>query len=183
MSYCRFGENSNVYLCKDILGCWICYSCRLAPEVMEGIPFHRSIALVSLEEVKAHLEAHQEAGHLVPDYDFERVERELAKEMKLEPIRYERKRKMRQSILKGKSDHAIQTGIMNGEPLNDLQLVDMQGPYCRSKFLAEKEAFSAAKNGQPVVVVSPTMPIGPGDWNLTLPTKMILMRVIAKNDL
>ncbi len=53
-------------------------------------------------------------------------------------------------------------------------LEDMPGPYCRSKFLAEQEAFKAAQDGLPVVIVSPTLPIGPGDRHLTPPTQMIL---------
>ena len=53
-------------------------------------------------------------------------------------------------------------------------LADMPGDYCRSKFLAEQEAFAAARRGTPVVIVSPTLPIGPGDRRLTPPTRMIL---------
>jgi len=52
-------------------------------------------------------------------------------------------------------------------------LDDMIGPYCRAKFLAEQSVFQLAKEGFPAVVVCPTMPIGPGDWNLTPPGRMI----------
>jgi dihydroflavonol-4-reductase len=55
-----------------------------------------------------------------------------------------------------------------------LTLADMPGPYCRSKFLAEEAAREAAAGGLPVVIVNPTMPIGPGDILLTPPSKMIL---------
>lgn len=51
---------------------------------------------------------------------------------------------------------------------------DVPGPYCRSKFRAEEAAKEAANGGLPVVIVNPTMPIGPGDFLLTPPTKMIL---------
>nr|WP_298689344.1 NAD-dependent epimerase/dehydratase family protein [uncultured Dongia sp.] len=51
---------------------------------------------------------------------------------------------------------------------------DVPGPYCRSKFRAEEAAQAAAQGGLPVVIVNPTMPIGPGDFLLTPPTKMIL---------
>jgi dihydroflavonol-4-reductase len=51
---------------------------------------------------------------------------------------------------------------------------DMPGDYCRSKFLAEQEVFAAARAGMPVVIVSPTLLIGPGDRYLTPPTRMIL---------
>lgn len=53
-------------------------------------------------------------------------------------------------------------------------LDDMPGPYCRSKFLAEQAALNAAHRGVPVVVVNPTLPVGPGDYRLTPPTRMLL---------
>ena len=49
---------------------------------------------------------------------------------------------------------------------------DMIGPYCRSKFRAEQAAFKLAEAGAPVVVCSPTLPIGPGDRNQTPPTRL-----------
>lgn len=55
-----------------------------------------------------------------------------------------------------------------------LKLDDMPGPYCRSKFRAEEAARQAAASGLPVVIVNPTMPLGPGDRLLTPPTKMVL---------
>jgi len=59
---------------------------------------------------------------------------------------------------------------------SDVQRVlkEMPGPYCRSKFLAEQAAFQAASDGLPVVIVAPTLPIGPGDRLITPPTRMIL---------
>ncbi len=60
--------------------------------------------------------------------------------------------------------------VHSGDP----GLEDMPGPYCRSKFLAEQYASDAAGRGQPIVIVSPTVPVGPGDRNLTPPGKMIL---------
>lgn len=52
-------------------------------------------------------------------------------------------------------------------------LDDMPGPYCRSKFLAQEEALRAAERGLPLVVVNPTLPVGPGDRFLTPPTRML----------
>jgi dihydroflavonol-4-reductase len=49
---------------------------------------------------------------------------------------------------------------------------EMVGPYCRSKFRAEQAAFKLAEGGAPVVVCSPTLPIGPGDRNQTPPTRL-----------
>src|SRR5262245_45717984 len=56
---------------------------------------------------------------------------------------------------------------------------DMPGPYTRSKLLAERLAMEAAASGFPVVIRSPTMPIGPHDHNLTPPTAM-LRRFLGK---
>lgn len=50
---------------------------------------------------------------------------------------------------------------------------EMPGPYTRSKLLAEQFAMQAAASGFPVVIGSPTMPIGPHDYNLTPPTAML----------
>lgn len=49
---------------------------------------------------------------------------------------------------------------------------DMIGPYCLSKFRAEQAAFQLAEAGAPIVVCSPTLPIGPGDRNQTPPTRL-----------
>src|SRR4030095_13011443 len=40
---------------------------------------------------------------------------------------------------------------------------DMPGPFCPSRFRAEEAAREAAGGGLPLVIVNPTMPIGPGD--------------------
>src|ERR1700722_9472772 len=49
----------------------------------------------------------------------------------------------------------------------------MPGLYTRSKLLAEQLAMQAASSGYPVIVGTPTMPIGPHDHNLTPPTAML----------
>jgi len=54
------------------------------------------------------------------------------------------------------------------------RLEDMPGPYCRAKLLAEQAAFAAAREGRHVVVVNPTVPLGPGDRHLTPPARMLL---------
>ncbi len=51
---------------------------------------------------------------------------------------------------------------------------DLCGPYCRSKHLAEKHALTLARRGAPIVIASPTVPIGPGDMSLSPPTRMLL---------
>jgi dihydroflavonol-4-reductase len=51
---------------------------------------------------------------------------------------------------------------------------DVVGPYCLSKLRAERAAFRLADLGAPVIVVSPTLPVGPGDRNQTPPTRLTL---------
>jgi len=50
---------------------------------------------------------------------------------------------------------------------------DAVGPYCLSKLRAENEAMARARAGAPVVVVNPTMPVGPGDRGVSPPTRLI----------
>jgi dihydroflavonol-4-reductase len=60
-----------------------------------------------------------------------------------------------------------------------VSLDDMVGHYKRSKFLAEQEALKAAANGQEVIVLNPTTPIGPGDIKPT-PTGRIVVDFLNK---
>jgi dihydroflavonol-4-reductase len=50
---------------------------------------------------------------------------------------------------------------------------EMPGLYTRSKMFAEQFAMQAAASGFPLVIGTPTMPIGPHDHNLTPPTAML----------
>jgi dihydroflavonol-4-reductase len=56
----------------------------------------------------------------------------------------------------------------------DSRLEEMVGHYKRSKWMAEREALNAAKDGLPVVIAMPTTPVGPGDWKPTPTGKIIL---------
>jgi dihydroflavonol-4-reductase len=79
-----------------------------------------------------------------------------------------------ESILKGTPKTKTRS---SNQPIDErvaLSLDDMPGPYCRSKYLAEERAMAAAREGLPVVIVNPTLPIGPGDRRLTPPTRMLL---------
>ena len=49
----------------------------------------------------------------------------------------------------------------------------MPGAYTRSKALAEHRAIEAAASGFPVVIGTPTMPVGAHDHNLTPPAAML----------
>ena len=50
---------------------------------------------------------------------------------------------------------------------------EMPGAYTHSKLLAEQHALQAAASGFPVVIASPTMPIGAHHGRLTPPTAML----------
>ena len=52
-------------------------------------------------------------------------------------------------------------------------MAEMPGVYTRSKKAAEQLALQAAREGVPVVIANPTMPIGSHDYELTPPTAMI----------
>jgi dihydroflavonol-4-reductase len=75
------------------------------------------------------------------------------------------------------STESILTRARQAGPIAEDQHVglrDVIGPYCRSKFLAEEHAFRLARGGAPVVIVNPTLPVGPGDWGRSPPTQMLL---------
>jgi dihydroflavonol-4-reductase len=55
-----------------------------------------------------------------------------------------------------------------------VSLAEMIGAYKRSKFMAEQEAIAAAREGQHVMILNPTTPIGPGDAKPT-PTGRIIV--------
>lgn len=61
-------------------------------------------------------------------------------------------------------------------PINELtrtRLRDQAGPYTRSKWLAEEAAWEAAERGEPVTIVTPSVPVGPGDRNGLPMTRLI----------
>lgn len=57
----------------------------------------------------------------------------------------------------------------------------MPGPYTRAKFRAEQFALRRVGEGAPIIAVAPTMPMGPGDVNLTPPTRMLLEFLRGEN--
>ncbi len=69
--------------------------------------------------------------------------------------------------------HFRTDGIVINED-TPVTLADMVGHYKRSKFLAEQQAITAARNGQQVIILNPTTPIGPNDAKPT-PTGRIFV--------
>jgi dihydroflavonol-4-reductase len=65
----------------------------------------------------------------------------------------------------------------NGKPSDEntpSELKEMVGDYKRSKFIAEQEVYQFVKRGAPVVIVSPSTPIGPMDRKPTPTGKIIV---------
>jgi dihydroflavonol-4-reductase len=65
-----------------------------------------------------------------------------------------------------------------GEETTPVSLENMIGHYKRSKYLAEDVARAAARDGLPVVIVSPSTPVGPGDVKPT-PTGQLVRDAAA----
>jgi len=77
-------------------------------------------------------------------------------------------------VLHTTTESILTTWDSNGGAVEDLRLKesDMLGPYCLSKFHAEEAVFQMVDDGAPVVIVCPTVPVGPGDRRQTPPTRM-----------
>jgi dihydroflavonol-4-reductase len=60
-----------------------------------------------------------------------------------------------------------------------VSLTNMIGHYKRSKFLAEQEAVAGARDGQHVIILNPTTPIGSGDTKPT-PTGRIVVDFLKR---
>lgn len=67
MSYCRWGEDSDVYVYHS--DGYVCSSCKMA----EG----KDIRLETPIQLLAHLVRHRKEGHLVPDAAIERLQRDV----------------------------------------------------------------------------------------------------------
>ncbi len=74
--------------------------------------------------------------------------------------------------------HFFTDGTVSDED-TPVSLADMVGHYKRSKFLAEQEALHAAAQGQQVVILNPTTPIGPHDVKPT-PTGRIFVDFLKR---
>lgn len=76
MSYCRFGSG-DVYLYHDVGGYLCCCACRFHKETIRGYRAFGNVELKSRTQALQHLHVHRRAGHRVPQYAFERLEREI----------------------------------------------------------------------------------------------------------
>lgn len=73
----------------------------------------------------------------------------------------------------------------SAEPINETTPLPARdavpGAYCRSKWDALKVAEDAAQDGQNVIIVHPTVPVGANDPSMTPPTRMIADFLQGKN--
>ena len=74
--------------------------------------------------------------------------------------------------------HFFTTGMISDED-TPVSLQEMVGHYKRSKFLAEQQAIAAAEDGQQVIILNPTTPIGPHDVRPT-PTGRIFVDFLKR---
>ncbi len=65
MSYCRFGDDSDVYMYPNTDGTIDCCACRLGG------------GRYTIAEALDHLEEHQGVGHVVPQHAIDRLKREI----------------------------------------------------------------------------------------------------------
>ncbi|MGH6881354.1 MAG: NAD-dependent epimerase/dehydratase family protein [Hypericibacter sp.] len=79
-------------------------------------------------------------------------------------------------VLHTSTESILTPAGFSGGPVEQLELKesDIIGPYCMSKFRADAAVRQLAAAGAPVVLVCPTLPIGPGDRLLTPPTRLAL---------
>jgi dihydroflavonol-4-reductase len=77
-------------------------------------------------------------------------------------------------VLHASTESILTSNGFDGGPVEHLRLreSDMLGPYCLSKFRAEADVLKLADAGAPVVLCSPTLPVGPGDRLQTPPTRL-----------
>lgn len=75
MSYCRFSEDSEVYVYHSVNGRFICCGCCLMEPVGAGlVQYERSYR--TREQLIEHLKQHIAAGHKVPAHAIARIEQE-----------------------------------------------------------------------------------------------------------
>jgi nucleoside-diphosphate-sugar epimerase len=79
-------------------------------------------------------------------------------------------------IMHTSTESILTSSHFDGGAVEHLELreSEMIGPYCLSKFHADQAALKLGKSGEPVILVCPTLPVGPGDRGLTPPTRMAL---------
>lgn len=73
MSYCRFGDGSDIYLYLHFFGYYCCCACSLDDK--------SNVKMASPIEAIQHLEEHERAGDHVPKHAYERLQQEIIEEI------------------------------------------------------------------------------------------------------
>ncbi len=78
-------------------------------------------------------------------------------------------------VLHCSTESILTRSRQTGPIIEDVEVTeaDAVGPYCLSKLRAENAARERAKAGHHVLIANPTMPVGPGDRNVSPPTRLI----------
>ena len=79
MSYCRMGDDSNVYVIRNMLGTLECLACRISGEPKEDGLRYGYFAVDLEDEMIEHLLEHRRQGWKVPERAIERLRREAGK--------------------------------------------------------------------------------------------------------
>ena len=78
MSYCRRGEDSDVYIVSTGYG-YECVNCLLKPRYNSAVNMansHLSTVCQTQDHMLIHIKKHQRAGHLVPERAIKRLQTE-----------------------------------------------------------------------------------------------------------
>jgi hypothetical protein len=81
MSYCRFGEDSDVYVYPHVDGFLCCCACRL--QAIRHGGWYKDFITFSVARMLKHLRQHKKRDHKVPKHAVKRLRKELARRGKL----------------------------------------------------------------------------------------------------
>jgi dihydroflavonol-4-reductase len=148
--------------------------------ILKALDIELSVGDVrDLSSISKALKGCQQLYHLAADYRIWVNDPKTMYEINVQGTR-----NVMESALKMGIDKVVYTstvGVLaacsNGKPSDEetpVCIKDMVGHYKRSKFIAEKEAYSFIEKGLPVVIVNPTTPIGSMDRKPTPTGKMIV---------
>jgi len=76
MAYTRCGNDSDIYVYRNLADVWVCIPCTNPPS-----KFHtEDRVFTDLYDLRDHLLVHRYSGDKVPDHTFERIEKEMRDE-------------------------------------------------------------------------------------------------------
>lgn len=151
---------------------------------LEGLPVERVVGDLFTPELPDYLAGCEGLFHVAAHYSLWRRDRELLYRVNVLGTR-QVLAAARQAgvprVVYTSSVAAIGVG-KRGEAVDETHqspVGQLVGHYKKSKYWAEQEAFQAVAQGQDVVIVNPTTPIGPWDSKPT-PTGEIILRFLRR---